>query len=95
MPLEEKKDPFKPVRSMFISKTVTKMRDIKDVNPTQIAKALGINHSRYLLKLQKPGEFSFKHIWRLSELLEIDVQQIIDIIKTEMAGSSRSRKKQN
>lgn len=78
---------------MFLSKTVTRMRDIKDVNPTQVAKALGINHSRYLHKLQKPGEFAFRHIWKLAELLEIDVQQIIDIIKAEMASASKTRKR--
>ena len=93
MSAEEKKNPFKGVRSMFLAGNVAKMRDIEDLNPTSIAKSLGINHSRYIEKLHKPEGFTFKHIWQLSKLLDIDVQQIIDVIKREMASSSKTSKR--
>ena len=48
MPSEEKKNSFKGLKSMFIGRNVTRMRDIEDMYPTNIAKALGINHSRYI-----------------------------------------------
>lgn len=93
MPEEEKKTQFKAARSMFLAGTVTKMRDIEDIDPTRIAKALRINHSRYIYKLHKPGEFAFKHIWNLAKLLEIDEQLIIDVIKTEMKQTGKQPKK--
>lgn len=85
MPAEEKQYQFRGVRSMFLAGNVTKMRDIEDISPTNIAKALGINHSRYIDKLYNPEEFTFKHIWKLSRLLDIDVQLIIDVMKREIA----------
>jgi hypothetical protein len=93
MAAEEKKNPFKGVRSMFLAGNVNKMRDIEDLNPTNIAKALGINHSRYIDKLYNPEEFTFKHIWQLSKILDIDVQQIIDVIKKEVAYTSKAARK--
>lgn len=93
MAVEEYKNQFKGVRSMFLSGNVTRMRDIEDMNPTNIAKSLGINHSRYIEKLYKPEGFTFKHIWKLSELLDIDVQMIIDVIKKELAKTAKVSKK--
>lgn len=80
---------------MFIAGSVRKMRDIEDLYPTRIAKALGINHSRYIEKLRTPGDFTFKHIWKLAKLLEIDVQLVIDVIKSELSQSSRQTKKKS
>lgn len=90
---EENKDSFKGVRSMFIAGSVSKMRDIEDLYPTNIAKALKINHSRYIEKLRKPEKFTFEHIWQLSKLLEIDMQLIIDIIKKELQSNAKVSKK--
>lgn len=69
---------------MFLAGTVTKMKDIEDIEPTKIAKALKINHSRYIGKLYKPEDFTFKHIWNLAKVLEIDEQLILEVIKKEM-----------
>lgn len=95
MASEENKNPYKGVTSMFLSGTVTKMKDIEDLYPTNIAKALKINHSRYIDKLRNPGKFSFEHIWKLSQLLEIDIQLIIDIIKKELETSAKVSKKKS
>ncbi|TWI83266.1 hypothetical protein IQ13_1374 [Lacibacter cauensis] len=70
---------------MFLANTVSKMKDIEEIEPTNIAKALGINHSRYIAKLNNPEEFKFKHIQGLANLLNIDIQIIIDVIKKELA----------
>jgi hypothetical protein len=91
---EEKKNIFKGVRSMFLAGDVSRMRDIEDLNPTNIAKALKINHSRYIEKLRHPEDFTIKHIWLLSKLLEIDMQLIVDVIKKELnQGSKQGRRK--
>jgi hypothetical protein len=81
---EEKKNQFRSIRSLFLTNGVSRMRDIQELYPTKIAKALKINHSRYIEKLYKPGKFTFDHIWLLSSLLDIDVQVIIDVIKKEL-----------
>lgn len=95
MPAEEKKNQFKGVRSMFIAGNVNRMRDIEDLYPTNIAKSLALNHSRYIEKLYKPEGFTFKHIWELSKLLDIDVQLIIDVIKKELSTTSKPTRKKN
>lgn len=93
MPTEERKSQFKGVRSMFVAGDVSRMRDIEDLSPTNIAKALKINHSRYIEKLRNPEGFTFKHIWSLSKLLDIDVQIIIDVIKRELNQTSKQVKR--
>ena len=93
MASKETKSTFKGVRSMFLAGEVTKMRDIEDLDPTNIAKSLGINHSRYIQKLYNPREFTFKHIWNLANLLEIDVQLIIEVIIKEMNLVKPSKKR--
>ena len=95
MPSEEKKNSFKGLKSMFIGRNVTRMRDIEDMYPTNIAKALGINHSRYIEKLYNPEGFTFKHVLQLSKLLDVDIQLIIDVIKKEMLSSQKISKKKS
>ncbi len=80
---------------MFLAGSVSKMRDIEDLYPTNIAKSLGLNHSRYIEKLYKPEEFNFRHIWELSKLLDLDVQLIIDVIKKELTNKSKASKKKS
>ena len=55
---EENKNSFKGVRSMFLAGSVSKMKDIEDLYPTNIAKALKINHSQYI-KENKIGQLKF------------------------------------
>ena len=93
MASEENKNAFKGVRSMFLSGSVSKMKDIEDLYPTNIAKSLKINHSRYIEKLRNPEGFTFKHIWELSKLLDIDIQLIIDVIKKEVSHIKQIKKK--
>ena len=93
MASEENKNSFKGVRSMFLAGSVSKMKDIEDLYPTNIAKALKINHSRYIEKLRNPEGFTFKHIWLLSKLLDIDIQLIIDVIKKELIQTTKQAKR--
>ncbi|MBX2924123.1 MAG: hypothetical protein KF746_18125 [Chitinophagaceae bacterium] len=69
------------------------MKDIEKLYPTMIAKALGINHSRYIQKLYKPEEFSVKQIVELANLLDINAQLIIDVILKQLNSSNRIKKK--
>ena len=93
MASEENKNSFKGVRSMFLAGSVSKMKDIEDLYPTNIAKALKINHSRYIEKLRNPEGFTFKHVWLLSKLLDIDIQLIIDVIKKEIIQTTKQAKR--
>ena len=95
MAAEEKQNSFKGLRSMFLAGSVSKMRDIEDLYPTNIAKSLGLNHSRYIEKLYKPEEFNFRHIWELSKLLDLDVQLIIKKKKKELTNKSKASKKKS
>ena len=95
MPSEENKNSFKAVRSMFLAGSVAKMKDIEDLYPTNIAKALKLNHSRYIEKLRKPETFTFDHIWQLSKLLDIDIQLIVEIIKKELQLKAKVSKKKS
>jgi hypothetical protein len=90
MPKEEKVNQFVAIRSMFVTGSVKKMRDIEKLYPTMVAKSLRINHSRYIQKLYKPEEFTIKQIAALSDLLEIDVQVILDVIIKQLNLSSKS-----
>ena len=74
---------------MFLAGTVSKMKDIEEIDPTNIAIALGIHHSRYIAKLKNPEDFKFKHIRDLANLLEIDMQVIIDVIKKELESAKK------
>lgn len=85
------KNNFIAVRAMFLANSVSKMKDIEEIEPTNIAKALGLNHSRYIAKLYNPEEFKFKHIRDLANLLNIDVQIIIDVIKKELAQVKKKK----
>ncbi len=76
---------------MFLANSVSKMKDIEEIEPTNIAKALGINHSRYIAKLNNPEEFKFKHIRDLANLLNIDIQIIIEVIKKELAQVKKKK----
>ena len=82
---EEKKKQFIAIKSMFLSGSVNRMKDIEKLYPTKVSKALGMNHSRYIQKLYKPEEFKFKNIKALAKLLEIDIQIILDILVKELS----------
>jgi hypothetical protein len=96
MPKEDKSNQFVAIRSMFLSGSVKRMKDIEKLYPTLVAKSLGINHSRYIQKLYKPEEFSIKQIIALSSILELDPQTIIDIVLKQVnTFSKQGRKKAN
>ena len=93
MPKEGQVNQFVAIRSMFISGSVKKMRDIEKLYPTTVAKSLRINHSRYIQKLYKPEEFTIKQVAALSNLLEIDVQVILDVIIKQLNLSPKTGRK--
>ena len=81
---------------MFISGSIKKMKDIEKLYPTLVAKSLGINHSRYIQKLYNPQEFTIYHLVALSNLFEIDIQLLWDVISKQISPSVKSaRKKSN
>jgi len=90
---EEKNKQFLAIKSMFLSGSISRMKDIEKVYPTVISKALGMNHSRYVQKLYKPGEFRFKQIKDLAKLLNIDMKIISDVIIRELDSPAKATKK--
>lgn len=79
------------LKAMFESGSVTKMRDIEKLFPTRIAKELGMNHSRYVVKLKKPELFNVKQIVKLAALLNIPPELIMRIIFKEIASAKAKR----
>jgi hypothetical protein len=78
------------IKAMFESGSVTKMRDIEKLFPTKIARELGMNHSRYVIKLKKPELFNFKQIVKLASLINVSPERITEVILYEV---SKGRKK--
>lgn len=70
---------------MFENGSVAKMRDIEKLFPTKIAKELGMNHSRYVVKLKKPELFNIKQILTLASLLSISPELITAVIFKELS----------
>lgn len=89
----EKKKQFLAIKSMFLSGSVSRMKDIESLYPTGISKALGMNHSRYIQKLYKPEDFKFKHIHDLSKLLNVEIQIIVDVIIKELNSPAKASKR--
>jgi hypothetical protein len=88
MPKGEKNSQFVAVKSMFLSGSVKRMKDIEKLYPTLIAKSLHINHSRYVQKLYKPDGFTIGQIDQLAKLLDIDVQLILNVIINQLNSAS-------
>jgi hypothetical protein len=77
------------VKAMFENGSVTKMRDIEKLFPTKIAKELGMNHSRYVIKLKKPDSFNIKQIIRMASLLNIRPEIITGVIFKELSTKEK------
>lgn len=92
---EESKHQFVVLKSMFLSGSVKRMRDIEKLYPSQVSKALGMNHSRYIHKLYNPEEFKFKNIKALANLINIDIQIILNVLINESNAASKSISKKN
>ena len=93
MAKQDNKDQFVAVSSMFTSGNVKRMRDIETLYPTAIAKALKMNHSRYIQKLYKPEEFTMKQLGGIANLLEINIQLILDVVVKQMAQGLKVAKR--
>ena len=93
MPKDDKKDQFIAIRSMFVSGSVKRMRDIEKLYPTAVAKSLKINHSRYIQKLYKPEEFTIKQLVALSNLLDLDIQLVLEVVIKQITPSLKIGKK--
>ncbi len=95
MPKEEKNSQFLAIRSMFLSGSVKRMKDIEKLYPTLVAKSLRINHSRYIQKLYKPEGFTILQLNELAKLLDIDIHLILDVVIKQLSSSSKSLKKKS
>ncbi len=93
MPKEERNSQFIAIRSMFLSGSVKRMRDIEKLYPTAMAKSLRINHSRYIQKLYHPDEFTIKQLTIFSTLLDLDLQLVLDVIIKQLNLGGRTAKK--
>lgn len=90
---EVKNSQFMAIKSMFLSGSVKRMKDIEKLYPTLVAKTLRINHSRYIQKLYKPEGFTIRQIDDLAKLLGINIQVILDVIIKQLNSSTRVVKK--
>lgn len=83
MAKEERSNHVIVLKAMFETGAIKKMKDIEKLFPTTIARALKLNHSRYIQKLYKPEEFTLKQVFALAKLVDINPQIIIDVIITQ------------
>jgi hypothetical protein len=93
MPKEEKNSQFLAIKSMFLSGSVKRMKDIEKLYPTMVAKSLRINHSRYIQKLYKPDSFTIRQLDDLAKLLDIDIQLILEVVIKQLNSPSKVAKK--
>ena len=76
---------FRSIKKLFEAKAIDRMYDIKDLHPTKISKAVGINSGRYSYKLANPETFSTFEILRLAYVLNVDPVLIVEVIQKEKA----------
>ena len=95
MPKEEKNSQFLALKSMFLSGSVKRMKDIEKLDPTLVAKTLRINHSRYIQRLYKPEGFTIGQLDDLAKLLDIDIQLILNVVVKQLNSPSKSVKKKS
>ncbi len=95
MPKEEKNSQFLALKSMFLSGSVKRMKDIEKLYPTLVAKTLRINHSRYIQRLYKPEGFTIGQLDDLAKLLDIDIQLILDVVVKQLNSPPKVVKKKS
>lgn len=71
MAKKDKEKQYLSLKGMFDTNNVKKMKDIEELYPTMVAADLGMNHGRYIKKLNHPEDFTIKQICKLSSLLKI------------------------
>lgn len=82
---DQHKDPtLLSIGSMFETGRIKKMYTLSELYPTKIAKSLGINYGRYMVKLSHPDRFTLGEIVRLAKLLNIEPEMITKVIYSEM-----------
>ena len=82
---DQHKDPaLLSIGSMFETGRIKKMYTLSELYPTKIAKSLGINYGRYMVKLSHPDRFTLGEIVRLANLLHIEPEMITKVIYSEM-----------
>ncbi|MGY5849187.1 hypothetical protein [Salegentibacter sp. F14] len=82
---DQHKDPtLLSIGSMFETGKIKKMYTLSELYPTKIAKSLGINYGRYMVKLSHPEKFTMGEIVKLANLLNVDPDTITKVIYSEM-----------
>ena len=71
------------------------LKDIEKLYPTLVAKSLRINHSRYIQKLYNPEEFTIKQLIAFSNLLDLDIQMVLDVIIRQLNPLLKSAKRRS
>ena len=79
------------IKAMFENGSINKMRDIEKLFPTKVAKELGMNHSRYVVKLKKPDLFNIKQIMKLASVLNISPDLIAGVIFKELYSGKEKK----
>ena len=84
-----KDDPHKDptllsIGSMFETGRIKKMYTLSELYPTKIAKTLGINYGRYMVKLSQPEKFTVGEIVKMARLFNIHPDMITKVIYSEI-----------
>ena len=72
------------IKSMFEQGNVNQMKDLEQLFPTSLSKALNMNHGRYIDRLHNPEKFSYEQIFKLATLINVDPKIISDVIVSQL-----------
>ena len=75
---------LRSIKLMLEHGEVKRMYDIHKLSPTKVAKALGLNHGRYIDKLSNPEKFYVKEILAFSTLIGINPEVVFKVILKEL-----------
>lgn len=75
---------FIAIKSLFESGIAKSMVILEQQGPTKMAKELGLQYNSYLEKLKNPDKFTFKHIFKMATLCELNPDLIYKVIKKQL-----------
>ncbi len=89
------KDPrYKTLKVMLETGNVHTLEEVFNIVPkTVVAADLGINYTRFLARLKKPGGFTLDELLRLAVLSEIDNKTLISLVIADIEKKGTARKK--
>jgi hypothetical protein len=89
----EKDHRYMTVKVMIETKHVTEFRQIFDHIPKSVvARNLGTNNNRMTRMITHVEQFTIKEVYKISELIEIDFREVLNLVATQFLNSMNEKK---